>query len=228
MSFQLSQIVPWGRNFQEYVAMFALSADDLRGTILGCGDGPASFNCELTQRGGNAVSVDPLYEYRADEIETRIDETYEEVLLQTKRNRDEFVWTRISSVEELGRIRLAAMREFLADYERGKVQGRYRCGALPALNFADREFTLALSSHLLFLYSQVLDLEFHIAAIREMCRVAGEARIFPLLELGARPSPYVPGVMNHFRNDGYEVEIVRVNYEFQRGGNQMLRIRTGG
>ncbi|MCI5142695.1 MAG: SAM-dependent methyltransferase, partial [Candidatus Electrothrix sp. ATG1] len=43
MTFQLKEIVPWGRSFQEYVAMFALSEDDLGKRILGCGDGPASF-----------------------------------------------------------------------------------------------------------------------------------------------------------------------------------------
>ena len=71
----------------------------------------------------------------------------------------------------------------------------------------------------------MLDLQFHISAIREMCRVAREARIFPLLRLGAKPSPHVPGVVEHFGNAGYEVDIVTVIYEFQRGGNKMLRIR---
>ena len=44
MSFSLKQIVPWGRSFAEYVAMFALSGDDLGKRILGCGDGPAAFD----------------------------------------------------------------------------------------------------------------------------------------------------------------------------------------
>ena len=44
MTFTLDRIVPWGRTFDEYRAMFALSTTDLEGRILGCGDGPASFN----------------------------------------------------------------------------------------------------------------------------------------------------------------------------------------
>ncbi|MAD80187.1 MAG: SAM-dependent methyltransferase, partial [Planctomycetaceae bacterium] len=31
-------------------------------------DGPASFNAELTARGGSIVSCDPIYEFTADEI----------------------------------------------------------------------------------------------------------------------------------------------------------------
>lgn len=46
MSFELDDIVPWGRSFEEYRRMFALSPDDLTGRLLGCGDGPASFNME--------------------------------------------------------------------------------------------------------------------------------------------------------------------------------------
>jgi hypothetical protein len=55
MAVQLKEIMPWGRSFEEYVAMFALSEEDLSKRILGCGDGPASFNAELTRRGRMAV-----------------------------------------------------------------------------------------------------------------------------------------------------------------------------
>jgi hypothetical protein len=47
MPFTLDQIVPWGRSFDEYVRMFSLTPDDLDKNILGCGDGPASFNAAI-------------------------------------------------------------------------------------------------------------------------------------------------------------------------------------
>ena len=55
--FTLDQVVPWGRSFDEYRRMFALSDDDLTGSILGCGDGLASFNAVSygLQRGGNQM-----------------------------------------------------------------------------------------------------------------------------------------------------------------------------
>lgn len=224
MAFELNQIVPWGRSFQEYVAMFALSEEDLTKPILGCGDGPASFNAELTRRGGTAVSVDPLYAFGADEISQRIDETFDEVMRQTRQNEDEFVWEHIRSVDELGKMRMAAMREFLADYPQGRLFGRYLPQSAPLLSFVDGSFELALSSHFLFLYSDHLNLAFHIDTITELCRVCGETRIFPLLQLGAVPSPHVKPVTEHFRAKGYQVMQVQVPYEFQQGGNQMLKI----
>ena len=48
---KLEQVVPWGRSLAEYRAMFALSEADLQRRILGCGDGPASFNAEMTAAG---------------------------------------------------------------------------------------------------------------------------------------------------------------------------------
>ena len=224
MAFTLNKIVPWGRSFDEYRAMFALSEADLRKRILGCADGPASFNCILTKRGGRVVSVDPLYEFRAGEIQKRIDETCHEVLDQTRKNRNDFVWRDIHSVEALGRIRMDAMEQFLGDYPFGLTEGRYIPGALPRLPFGDREFDIAVCSHFLFLYSEQLSEEFHLGSLRELCRVAVEARVFPLLDLGAIKSRYVDRVVSCLRGEGYHAVIENVAYEFQRGGNQMLRI----
>jgi hypothetical protein len=225
MAFQLKDIVPWGRNFSEYVAMFALSDNDLSKPILGCGDGPASFNAELTSRGGKIVSADPLYAYGADEIRKRIDETFEHVLQETRRNMNEFVWQNIRSVDELGKIRMDAMNDFLSDYPKGKSEKRYIADSAPVLSFPDNRFGLAVVSHFLFLYSDQLDLTFHIDTITELCRVCGETRIFPLLKLGAVPSPHVEPVSDHFRTEGYAVAQIRVPYEFQRGGNIMMRVK---
>jgi len=225
MSFALDQIVPWGRSYEEYVSMFSLSKDDLNLYFLGCADGPSSFNCGLTERGGQIISVDPLYRYTKDQIAQRIKDTRKEVLDQTQKNEHEFVWTTIHSLEELGRIRISAMQEFLGDYECGLNEGRYVPESLPSLSFVDKQFQLALCSHFLFLYSDHLNLDFHINSVHEMCRVAHEVRIFPLLKLGSIPSPYVEPVIKNIAGMGYRAEIVEVEYEFQRGGNRMLKIR---
>jgi len=223
--FTLQEVVPWGRSFDEYRAMFALTDADLEGRILGCGDGPASFNAIATQRGAKVVSCDPLYRHTVAEIQARIDATSAEVLEQTRRNRHEFVWDTIASVEELGRVRLAAMQEFVRDYPSGAREGRYVEAELPSLPFEDGRFDLALCSHLLFLYSAQLGEAFHRAAILELCRVAREVRIFPLLALGGRPSPFAGTSGDAVRAAGFDVSIERVPYEFQKGGNEMMRVR---
>jgi hypothetical protein len=101
------------------------------------------------------------------------------VIDQTRQNQNEFVWEVISSVEELGKARMAAMKAFLDDFPAGLVEGRYLNSELPTLPFPDDSFDLALCSHLLFLYSQQLDEEFHHSSLLELCRVAKEVRVFP-------------------------------------------------
>jgi hypothetical protein len=224
MAFQLDQIVPWGRSFDEYVRMFSLTDDDLKKRTLGCGDGPASFNATMHPMGNRVVSVDPLYQCSAEQIRGRVQEVYPTILEQLVANQSAYVWTTISSTEDLGRIRSEAMETFLADFETGRVEGRYLPHELPELPFGDGQFDLALCSHLLFTYSGQLSAEFHCQAILEMCRVAAEVRVFPLLDHGGQRSPHLDLVCRFLKEHGHHVEIEPVNYEFQRGSSEMLRV----
>jgi SAM-dependent methyltransferase len=226
MGFALDKVVPWGRSYDEYLAMFALTEADLTRHILGCGDGPAGFNAELTQRGGRIVSVDPIYVFDAPQINKRISETRETVMIQIRKNQKDYIWNAIASVEELERVRMSAMDTFLADYENGKNKGRYIEGELPALPFGNGKFDLALSSHFLFLYSMHLSAEFHLQALQEMLRVAREVRVFPLLALDGTPSSHLSFVTESLSSQGYKIEIKPVLYEFQRGGNEMLAVQS--
>jgi len=222
---QLSEVVPWGRSFAEYQRMFALDKADLEKRILGCADGPASFNAELTAHGGKVVSVDPLYRFDRDQIATRIAATRELVLEQVRTTRQQFVWQQIASVEQLVELRETAMEIFLQDFTAGLQSGRYLDAELPGLPFVERSFELALCSHFLFLYSEQLSQEFHLQALRELCRVAAEVRVFPLVRLDGQASEHVASVMEELRADGYAAEILPVDYEFQKGGNKLLRVR---
>jgi hypothetical protein len=225
MGFTLDKVMPWGRSYDEYVSMFNLTEKDLSLRILGCGDGPAAFNTALTKRGGSVVSVDPVYVFDTAQIRGRIAETYETVMAQMHNNQGDYVWEDISSVEQLGKVRMSAMEDFLADFDAGKQQGRYIAGELPSLPFESGKFDIALSSHFLFLYSAHLSAEFHIRALQEMLRVAHEVRIFPLLALDGAVSPYLKAANEYFSAKGFSVDTMRVPYEFQRGGNEMLVVK---
>ena len=201
MAFTLDKVVPWGRSYAEYVNMFGLTEAELGYRILGCGDGPAEFNTELTQRGGAVVSVDPVYIFDVEQLKSRIAETYATVITQLRNNQHDFVWDPISSIEALGKIRMKAMAAFLADFEIGKQQGRYITGELPLLPFANGQFDIALSAHFLFLHSAYLSAEFHLQALQEMLRarygyfrclrLKGQFRlIFP--SLGDESIPHTP------------------------------------
>lgn len=225
MGFTLEKVVPWGRSYDEYVNMFGLSEVDLGLRILGCGDGPAGFNSALTKYGGNITSVDPIYVFDAEQIRSRISETYETVMAQMRKNHGDYVWGAIPSVEQLASIRMSAMETFLADFDAGKDEGRYIPGELPSLPFESGQFDIALSSHFLFLYSAHLSAEFHLQALQEMLRVSREVRVFPLLALDGALSPHLDSVSEHLASHGFNVEVRRVPYEFQRGGNEMLVIK---
>lgn len=205
--------------------MFALTPVDLSGRILDCAAGPASFNAELTSDGHEVISCDPLYSLTADEIRSRIDATRGTVVGNARAARNEFVWRDFASPEHLGVVRMAAMQRFLADFPEGLREGRYLIQALPHLDFRGDEFDLALCSRFLFTYSDQLSTDFHISAIQEMCRVAGEARVYPLFKSYGGPSPHLEPVVDAVRERGYEAEIREVPYEFQRGGDKMLAVR---
>jgi hypothetical protein len=226
MAFNYKDAVPWGRNFQEYRQMFSLTEADLGRKILGCSDGPASFNAEMQAQGYRVISADPFYQCSLAEIQERIDATYEIVIEQTRKNQEKFIWERIKSPDELGQIRMAAMRNFVADYEQGKQEGRYITAELPTLPFGDKSFDLALCSHFLFLYSDNFSLSFHEESILTLCRVAQEVRIFPILNYNAEVSPHLAPMLEKLALLGYQATVENVDYEFQRGGNQMLRITT--
>ncbi|HEX5851179.1 MAG TPA: hypothetical protein VFY59_18420 [Rubrobacter sp.] len=202
--------------------MFALTTVHLSGSILDCAAGPASFNAELTAGGHEVTSCDPLYRSTAVEILSRVQDAYDTMVANVRTAHHEFVWREFSSPEDLGEARMAAMETFLDDFPRGTAEGRYLDLSLPHLGFRDRAFDLVLCSHFLFTYSDRLSTEFHVASIEEMCRVATETRVFPLLKSYGGPSPHLEPAIDILRGRGYRVEIRRVPYEFQRGRDVML------
>lgn len=223
---KLSSVVPWGRTMAEYRQMFSLTEYDCKQRIVGVGDGPASFNAEMTDLGYSVISVDPIYQFTAKTLKYRIEETYKTVLSQTRQHSDLYNWTVFRNADELGSRRMEAMNAFLVDYENGLNQGRYLAEQLPVLSFADNSFDLALCSHLLFLYSDQLSLTFHLDAISELLRIATEVRVFPLLMLNGQPSPYISVVQENCLANGVTVDIQTVDYHFQKGANQMMRLTS--
>jgi len=222
---QLKEVVPWGRNIDEYTAMFELTAEDLASSIADVGGGPASFNAEATTRGVSVVSLDPIYAFEAAAIRQRIEETKETIVEGCRRNAALFHWDVIPDPEALARVRLAAMDDFLADFEAGRAAGRYVRASLPRLPLRDGAVDLALCSHLLFLYSDQLGPDFHVASAAELLRVAREVRIYPLLTLAGVRSPLVGLVEAEARRLGASAKVQPVRYRFQRGAEEMLVLR---
>jgi ubiquinone/menaquinone biosynthesis C-methylase UbiE len=205
--------------------MFALTAQDLDRRIVDCAGGPSNFTATLSRCGAQVVACDPLYQWSAAEISERIEETYERMVTLTEASADRFLWHTYGSPVHLGRLRLRTMRRFLADYPAGREEGRYVVGALPSLPFPSGSFDLALCSHFLFTYSEQFSTGFHFQSLLELARIAREVRVFPLLTaFSGERSPHLEPVIEQLGKHGYAVEVVQVGYEFQKGGNQMLRV----
>jgi SAM-dependent methyltransferase len=213
------------RSFAEYTAMFALTEADLSGAVLDCPGGAASFTATALARGFDVTAVDPAYvggegalqvlgEHAASEAERG------HAFLLAHAHR--FVWTYFQDPAEQLRQRIAAAAEFAASVLTDPQ--RYVPGALPHLPFPDRSFDLVLCSHLLFTYSDRLDAELHLAALREMARVSRkEVRIFPLLgHVDGKPYPHLVHLREALTGDGISSHVRQVDYEFQQGGDEML------
>jgi hypothetical protein len=83
---------------------------------------------------------------------------------------------------------------------------------------------MVLCAHLLFIYDHRLDLNFHQKTVEEMVRVScEEVRIYPLVKNKGQKSIYVDKIIQNMP-ETVETEIVEVDYQFRRGGNEMLRI----
>ena len=224
MSIRLDRIVPWGRSLKEYELMFRLTHTDFQGNILDCGGGPSSFSAELFERQVVVRSIDPLYQYSGTEIEHRFMGTLDDVIAQVDRTPENWVWSYHGSSTGLRDNRIQVMQRFLVDYNSQARSGRYLVAALPDLPFTCESFDLAVCSHLLFLYSDLLSFEFHLGSLLALLNVAREVRIFPILTLAAQRSPYVTPLIQALTEVGYRATEERVQYELQRGGDHMLRI----
>lgn len=209
-----------GRTYTEYGWFFDLSMADLtQGPVLDCAAGPSSFTAVASSHTA-VTAVDPAYAYSIDELEARCVATLERTSEQLREKAGAFVWDVYGDVDtRMGYLR-AATRRFLADV--GHHPERYVAAELPDLPFERNAFSLALSANFLFLYDDRLDRSFHVAALRELARVASEVRIFPLHGLDGDRSPLREPVRSALAADGISTTLCSVPYEFQPGATEML------
>lgn len=207
------------RSFDEYRAMFALADGDLSGSVLDCPGGASSFTAHANRAGASAIAADPAYARPRHSLAALSLAEVERGSAHTMAGADRYAWDFYGDPSGHARVRRTSAEVFSRDLIAHPA--RYVPAALPRLPFPDGWFDLVLSSHFLFTYADRLDLEFHRAALRELHRVArGEVRVFPLLEQGGRPVPaLLSGLLATL---GIPYQVRRVDYEFQRGGNEML------
>ena len=226
MSLELENIAITGRTFEEYSSFFDLKLEDLKGKkILDCPSGASSFVSVANKNGSVVTGVDLIYEFDKNSIETQGYKTIEKIYQDTSWM-DVYKMDFYKSKENHRNHRENALKAFVNNFNKKD----YVFAKLPNLPFENNYFDLALSSHLLFVYDNMLDYEFHKNSILEMLRVSKEVRIFPLVDFkNSRVleeknfSPFVYQIIEELSKD-FKCEIVKVDFEFQPNANYYLKI----
>lgn len=211
-----------GRSWEEYIKMFNLNLDKLAGVnFLDCAAGASSFTSCMSDLGFDVMAVDLLYGEDYKVLSEKCKEHLDALVSSLSKADHIFVWNYFSSVDDLKEHRSLACKEFIKDYRTHRE--RYIKADLSSLPFDDNSFKMVLSSHLLFIYDHRLDYNFHLNSIREMLRVSREeVRIYPIVKNMGKRSLFVERLMDDLED--VHVEIVEVDYEFRRNGNEMIRI----
>ena len=222
--FQLKQVAFFGRTLAEYLKMFSLDLEALRGLkVLDVASGPGSFVAEALAMGLDATGCDPMYAQDADTIAAQGKADIDSCREQIRRNPGVLAY---GDIEKFYAEKYAALEKFAADFRQRRGESRYVAGALPSLPFPDRAFDVVLSANFLMIYAPLADggmhdgddfgLDFHTRAFRELARVTRhELRVAGMhtWTQPPKPHPYCEPVTRVLEEAGFAVELVPTDYD---------------
>ena len=214
----------WVYSLLDYRQMFDLSDQDLSKTILDFPGGISSFNAEMTALGHKVVSGDQFYDLNEEDMTKHAHVLFEENEAHFMAHKDALQNNDDETINAiLGEWR-QSKDHFLQDYLIGKEKGRYQVMELPTLPPMEHHFDLALCSDFLF-HTQTPDHFSRIQLVSELCRVAHEVRIYPLMdESGNMMVETLGPVMLDLHKQNFGVEVREVPYMKLKGANAMLRV----
>jgi hypothetical protein len=221
----LERIVFIGRTFEEYIDMFSLSEEELKGKkILDCPAGACSFTAIGNKLGLDVTACDIAYYHSGEDLKNKGLQDIEHAMEHMEKAKNNYIWKYFKDIDGLRKHRLSALKDCTNDMRESSEP--YVPVTLPSLPFNDEEFDIILSAHFLFMYADRLNLQFHITTLEELLRVSKEEiRIFPLVDLEGKRYEHLDKIINFLTNNGCTVEEVKVPYEFQENANSMLKIK---
>lgn len=221
---ELERIIFIGRTFEEYMKMFSLSAEELKGKrILDCPAGACSFTAIGNHLDLDITACDIAYDHEVEQLREKGIRDIEHAMLHMEKVKENYVWDYFHTIEGLRKNRIQALK----DCTRHMIAAneKYIPVVLPTLPFKCEEFDILLSAHFLFTYADRLDYEFHINTLEELLRVTKEeVRIFPLVDLEGKRYEHLDQVISYLIEKGYTAKEEKVSYEFQANANSMLQI----
>jgi len=224
---ELERIVFIGRSYKEYLDMFSLSEDELKGKkILDCPAGACSFTAIGNKLGLDITACDIAYYHAQEDLVNKGLQDIVHTMEHMENVKEKYIWDYFKDINSLREHRQSALNDCANDMRESSE--RYIPVTLPMLPFKDGEFDILLSAHFLFTYAERLDYEFHITTLNELLRVSKEGiRIFPLVDLEGKRYEHLDRIVKYLEDMGCTVEEINVSYEFQANANAMLRIIKG-
>lgn len=209
-----------GFDFEQTKQMFDLTEAELDMRILSCYAGGSSFTSIMTKQSKKAVACDPSYQLSKKELKAAIADALARLQADVHYHAQHYNTDINAKIAKQKK----SIEIFLEDYESGVKELRYQDQALPTLDFEKKSFDLILLSHHLFTYSQDFTVQYHIETIQSLLRIADELRIYPLVTESDEISCYIGEVVLALQQQGLNVEIKAVNFEYQKKANAMLRV----
>lgn len=211
----------WVHHLDDYRRMFDLQEDDLKRSVLDYPASVSSFNAEMHRLGfDHVVSADAHYDLTPLDMSKHVDQIIQKLSGQLEQYMNYIQLEKDETFEDILSAWNHHAKLFASDYSIGKNQGRYQQAALPHLPFEDFQFELALCPDLLFRDKTAVPEQ----VLRELCRVAHEVRIFPLLNDQGEISKEMGPAMLALQNKDYGIEVRSVPYQLLKGSNAMLRV----
>ena len=222
--FKLRSVAFFGRTLAEYLQMFALDLEQLRGArVLDVASGPGSFVAEALAHGIDATGCDPMYAGDPDQIAAQAKTDIDACREQIRRNPGVLVYR---DMDRFYADKYTALERFAADFRLRRGEGRYVPGALPRLPFDDQAFDIVLSANFLMIYAPLadggmhdgkdFDLAFHREAFRELARITRrELRVTAMhtWTQPPQPHPYCEPVVHVLEESGFAVDLVPIEYD---------------
>ena len=157
----LERIIFIGRTFEEYLDMFSLSVEALKGKkILDCPAGACSFTAVSNKLGLDVTACDIAYYYSGKDLKNKGLQDIEHAMDNMEKAKSNYIWDYFEDVEGLRKHRLSALEDCTEDM--AKSSERYIPVTLPSLPFKDENLIFFFLHIFLFMYADRLDYQFHI------------------------------------------------------------------
>ncbi len=137
--------------------MFELNDTLLKNeNILDVASRVSSFCAEANRQGFNVTASDRIYTFSPAEIRKKCSQDLDMIIKQLPGVADLYVWNFFRDIDSLQVQREKAYKLFIEDF-RNYGTKRYVPVEYPFTDFLNKQFTISLMSHLLFLYEDKMN-----------------------------------------------------------------------